>query len=838
MTSQSPRGRRGQILRRVHGARPDPVFLESFFRDLRYAGRRLRNNWGFTTLAVLTLALGIGATTAVFGVVNGVLVRPLPYPESGQIVAVAERTKSGGEMNVANPNFTDLHQQSHSFDGLAYYSAEPTTVLGGSEPVLATVAGVSADFLPVFRVAPVIGRSFTREEMTPGGPTTALVSFDYWRGHLGGSGSGSPNLNARILKIDGRSYQVIGVMPRGFRFPDASDIWVPQPPTIQVSRTGHNLEVVGRMRAGIDVARAQADLNVIFARLKSEYGTGMDAYGFTVQSLHDNLVGSVQRRLLLLLSAAAVVLLVACTNVASTLLAAGAARRGELAIRAALGAKRARVLRQLTTEGLLLAMLGAVAGLALAALVLRAMLALAPAGALPQVGEIRLDGRVVAFALVVGVLAAVLSSLFPALRTSRVSISHELVTRGDVGGRSRIWSVLVATEVAMALLLLVGCGLLLRSFAKVVGIDPGFRSDGVLTASIVLPESNYPDDNAVATFYQQLLPQLAKLPGVQQVGITNHVPVSGNGYNGGFEIEGVGQSASYTDYGLATSGYFRALRIPLERGRLFDERDRAGVPDVALVNRAFADQFFPGVDPIGRRVRNLANDVSRYSSSEGRWVPGYGADRWITIVGVVGNVKDASLTAPTAPTIYVNPFQRPYRAQAAFLTFRSTVPPATLVNAIRPLLKQRDVPVEFETMDVRMSESIAGRRFSTSVLGFFAGVALLLAAIGIYGVVSYQVVQRTREMGIRMALGAQPGQVRSLIMRNSMRVVALGLAVGILATPLLTRVLQSFLFDVHGADPGTFVIVLLLFGMVAIVASLIPANRATRVDPVLALRSE
>ncbi|MGI8509818.1 MAG: ABC transporter permease, partial [Gemmatimonadaceae bacterium] len=414
--------------------------MESFLQDLRYASRKLRNNWGFTLLAVLTLGLGIGATTAVFSVINGVLLQPLPYPESGKIVAVAERTIRGGEMNVADPNFVDLNRQNSSFDGLAFYGAEPTTVLGGSEPVLATVAGVSADFFPVFRVRPVIGRQFTREETTPGGPPAAIVSFDYWLNHLGGA-----SLADRILKVNDKSYQVVGVMPRGFHFPDASDVWVPQAPSEGVSRTGHNLQVVGRLRPGVDIARARSDLNVIFARLKREYGAGMDAYGFTVQSLHDELVGSVQRPLLLLLSAAAVVLLVACTNVASTLLAAGAARRGEMAVRAALGAKRARVLRQLTTEGLLLAMLGALAGLALAAFVLRLMLALAPTGALPRVGEIRLDGRVVAFALIVGLLAAVLSSLFPALRTSRESISHELVTRGDVGGRSRIWSVLVAT---------------------------------------------------------------------------------------------------------------------------------------------------------------------------------------------------------------------------------------------------------------------------------------------------------------------------------------------------------------------------------------------------------
>lgn len=797
--------------------------VESFLRDLRYAGRRLRNNWGFTALAVVTLALGIGATTAVFSVVNGVLLRPLPYPESDRIVKVTERTKSGGEMHVANPNFVDLRDQSHSFNGVAFYSVWPTTVLGGAEPVLAQAAHVSTDFFSIFRVKPVMGRIFTRDETEPGGSPTVLVSFGYWRDHLGAASSFSD----RRLTIEGATYQIVGVMPAGFNFPDAADVWVASPIDLTPTRTAHNLQVVARLRPGATIEYARTDLGLIYTRLKSQYGTGMDAYGFTVRSLHDELVGSVQRPLLLLLGAAALVLLVACTNVASTLLAAGAARRGEIAIRAALGAKRARVLRQLTTEGLLLAMLGAALGLALAASVLRLMLALAPDGALPQVGEIGLDGRVVAFAVVIGVLAAVLSSLFPALRTSQASISHELVTRGDIGGRSRIWSVLVATEVAMALLLLVGCGLLVRSFAKVISIDPGFRSTGVLTANLVLPETTYPDDNSIAAFYQQLLQDVGKLPGVLQVGMTNNVPLTDQGYNGGFEIEGTPPPASYTNYGLATGGYFRALSIPLKRGRLFDDRDRAGVADVALVNQAFAEQFLPGVDPVGRRVRNLANDRNRYNS-----------DRWITIVGVVGNVRDASLTAPTPPTIYVNPYQRPYRARYASLVLRSTVPPQALIVTLSSLLKQRGVPAKFETMDALLSGSIAGRRFSTSVLSFFAAVALVLAAIGIYGVVSYQVVQRTREIGIRMALGAQPAQVRSLIVRNSMRVVALGLAVGVLATPLLTRVLQTLLFDISPTDLSTLTVVLLLFVMVAILASLIPANRATRVDPVLALRSE
>lgn len=797
------------------------ALLGSFLQDFRYAARRLRNHWGFTALAVLTLALGIGATTAVFSVVNGVLLRPLPYPESDRLMMLSELSKSGVEINVADPNFVDIGEQNRSFERLAFYGGGSETVLGGGEPVLADVADVSTDFFPIFRVPPVMGRTFTREETMPGGPATAVVSFDYWQNHL----SGTTDLNNRTLTVEGTSYQVVGVMPKGFHFPDASDIWIPTSIRTKATRTAHNLQVVGRLRPGVDIERAQADLNLIFSRLKSEYGKGMDAYGFTVQSLHDELVGSVRRPLLLLLGAAALVLLVACTNVASTLLAAGAARRGEIAIRAALGAKRSRVLRQLTTEGLLLAMLGSVAGLALAALVLRIMLILAPDGALPQTGVIRLDGSVVAFALIAGVFAAILSSLFPALRTSGTSVSHELVTRGDVGGRSRVWGVLVATEVAMALLLLLGCGLLVRSFSKVINVDPGFKSDGVLTADIVLPESTYPDDNAISLFYQQLIPEIGKIPGVQQVGITNHVPVSGWSYNGGFEIDGAPKPSSYTSYGLATSGYFKALSIPLEHGRLFDDRDRAGVPDVALVNQAFADQFLSGRDPIGVVVRNLAND-------------NYGADRAITIVGVVGNVRDNNLTAPASATIYVNPFQRPMRARYASLTLRSSVPPKALVASIGSLLKQRGVPAKFQTMDARLSGSVASRRFSTTVLSFFAAIALLLAAIGIYGVVSYQVVQRTREIGIRMALGAQPAQVRSLIVRNSMRVVGLGLIVGALATPLLTRALQTLLFGISTTDPGTFVIVLLIFAAVAMLASVIPANRATRIDPMLALRSE
>jgi putative ABC transport system permease protein len=808
---------------------------ESFLGDVRYASRKLRNNWGFSTLAVVTLALGIGATTAVFSVVNSVLLHSLPFSQSDRLVAIAEGNPKGGEMPVASGNFADMRKQSDVFDGMAAYQSDASTVLGGREPLRTQVANVSTDFFPLFRVKPVLGRQFTREETTARGAHTAVVSYGFWRDQLGGT----PNIKERSLNIDGIHLQIVGVMPRGFGFPDSTDVWMPRSFENATVRSGHLWDVVGRLKPGTDIDHARTELATIYGRLKAQYGAAgpatsqyddrLTATSFTVQSLHDKLVGSVQRPLLLLLAAAAVVLLVACTNVASTLLAAGAARRGELAIRAALGATRQRVVRQLSTEGLLLAALGAAAGVALAAAMLRVLITIAPAAALPRIGEIRLDGRAIALALLAGVIAAILSSVLPALRTSRLSIGSELVTRGDVGGRSRIWSVLVGTEVALALLLLFGAGLLARSFSKVVSIDPGFRSEGVLTAQIALPESAYPDNASVAEFYRTLVPQLSAIRGVQDVGITRDIPLSGRIMQGALEIEGRGPQSGYATYDVANGGYFKALGIQLKRGRLFDESDRAGAPDATIVSEAFAERYWPGQDPIGKRLRDFANDNG--------WYP----DRWATVVGVVGNVQSKSMTETAPPVTYVNALQRPARARDAYLTIRSALPPAVLAADVRARLKQLSgdrVPMEFETMDSRVANSVAGRRFSTTVLGVFAGIALILAAIGIYSVVSYQVVQRTREIGIRMALGAQAGQVLSLVVNGSMRIVAIGLLIGVLTAPALARVLQSLLFGVSVTDISTFGGVLLLFIAVALIASVIPARRAAAVDPVIALRSE
>ena len=796
--------------------------FDSMRQDARYAARRLRTNWGFTLLVVLTLSLGIGATTSVFSVIDGVLLRPLPYPESGKLVAIAEQN-AHGTMNVAEPNFVDLREYNRSFDGLASYGAGPTTVLGGSEPVLASVAEVSTDFFRVIALKPAAGRVFTRDETLPGGVRTAVVSYEIWRDQLGAE----LTFANRTLTIFGRTMQVVGVMPKGFDFPDGSEVWIPAPLEGNASRTAHNLELVGRLRSDVKLSDARADLGIIYARLKRTYGEGMDATGFDLRTLQEKLVGSVQRPLLLLLAAAAFVLLIACTNVASMLLAAAARRRGEMALRASLGANRSRVLRQLTTEGVLLSMLGAAGGLALAAAMLRALLSLAPATALPRAGEIRLDATVVVFAVAVGMLAAIASSLFPALRASSASIGRKMGTRGDVAAGGKVWSALVATEVALALLLLLGTGLVAKSFTKVLSIDPGFRSEGVLTVQIAVPDASYPDEQALASFFARVIPAIAALPGVEHAGAATNLPFSGYAGNGSISIEGQTPHAAYGDYVVATSGFFHAFGIPLKHGRLFDDRDRASAADIAIVNQALAEKYWPGENPIGKRMHELTYD-------------NYGPDRWVTVVGVVGNVRNRSLTAAASPLVYVNPQQRPQRSRYAYLTLRSALPQAVLQREVQALLRQLapGVPAKFETMDALMASSVAGRLLSGSVLGVFAAVALILAAIGIYGVVSYQVVQRTREMGVRMALGARAGQVRGMIVGSAMRVVGIGLLAGAFAFPLLTHAIQTLLYGVDAIDPGTITGALLLFGAVAGIASLIPAHRATRVDPLIALRSD
>lgn len=812
--------------RDARGVRP----LEDLMQDIRVGLRTLRKNAGFTAVAVLTLALGIGATTAIFSVVNGILLRPLPYPEPGRLVVVHERQPNGSDNRIAAPNFVDWRQQSRSFTGLAVYQDGIVTVLGGEKPVQIEGANVSQDFFPVFRVQPVVGRTFTPDELKDGGPSAAVVSYDFWRNQLGSD----RKLAAHQLRILGRSYTVVGVMPAGFHFPGTCDVWIPDDlaGAASASRTAHNwAAAIGRLRDGVGVARAQSELTDIQARIKTQYGSNVNAVGANVRTLHDELAGSVTQPLLLLLGAAALVLLIACANLGSTLLARGTARQRELAVRAALGAGGRRLVRQLFTESLLLASLGAMAGLVVAELLVRTLVALAPAS-LPRVSEIRIDGWVLIFTVVVSLLTAILFGLLPARRLARSDPGRVLTSgsRGTAsGGRGIQWSVLVGGEVALALVLLVGAGLLIRSFQQLLGVNPGYESAGVLTMNLALPESVYPDDGAIRTFYSELFAAIRAIPGVQDVGLTNVLPIESSFWNGDFDIEGRGPGSGYSEYRVVNGNYFRALGIPLIRGRLFNDNDRAGMPDIALVNQALAHRYWPDESALGKRIRNLGNDSFRY-----------GADRWLTVVGVVGNVQQGALNGGVRATVFVDEAQRPFRARYASVVIRTTVPPSHIVSAVRSRLHQLgpDVPAKFATMDEHVAQSVASRRFVMSVLGFFAEVALILAGVGIYGVVSYQVAQRTREIGVRLALGAGPNRVMAHVLRQGMMLVGIGLIVGVLAALALTRLLSSLLYAVSAGDPITFATVVGLLTAVALLAIYIPARRATRVDPLVAMQAE
>ena len=803
--------------------------LDRLRQDVRFGARTLVRQPVFTIVAVLTLALGIGANAAIFGVIEGVLLTPPPYAEPDRLVTIWEVNERGSSIHVTTPNFLDWQAESRSFEAMAthpsYSFGGPTTVLGGTSPVRVWAAWVSADFFRVMGVSPLLGRTFSAEEGAAGAPV-AVVSHEFWRNQLGAR----QDLTAATLRSGGAAIPVIGVMPPGFRYPQQSDVWVPNPLTDGASRSSHNHAVIARLRDGVSPEAAQTEISTITSRLAETYAGDMDAVDARVTPLHDELVGDLRHPLALLLGAAGLVLLIACTNLASTLLARAGARRLEFAVRSSFGAGRFRLIRQLFTESLLLAGLGTVAGLFLAWALLRALVALGTAPALRQ-ATLEIDGRVLAFSILLAVSSAILFGLLPALRLTdgdQGSVLRE-GGRGAAGpARGRLWNVLVAMEVALALVLLVGSGLLIRSFRQVITVDPGFDARGVLTADLALPNAVYPNDTAVARFHERLLDALKPVPGIEQLGVINHLPLSGSSINGSLEIEGSGESSDYADYRVASEGYFEAMGIPVVRGRAFNARDRIGTPTVALINRTAAQHYFAGDDPVGKRIRNLANEG------------GYYGDEWLTIVGVVGDVRHAGLLAEPRREVYVSAMQRGLRAAAATLVIRTRDVSPALVSALRERIREiaPDVPIEPQSMQDRIGSSVADRRFSMLVLGTFAALALLLAAVGIYGVVSYGVERRRREMGVRLALGAAPVSVRGLVVRNAMRTVLAGLVLGALGALALTRLLQGMLVGVSRFDPLTFSAVVLLLGVVGFVASWVPARRTTRIDPMITLRTE
>lgn len=804
--------------------------VEAIWQDVRYSVRTLLKSPSFTALAVATLALGIGANTAVFTVVNSVLLTPLPYDHPEEIVSVLERNTRGSGMSVAWANFVDWKQDSRSFTALAAYNARTMTVLGGAEPLQTQVSPVTDEFWSVFGVTAFEGRLTTPDDHVMGAQPVAVVSERFWRNEL----AGRP-LNEIRLEIGSARLVVVGVTDELF-FPTGTDVWTAVTPEGQSpSRTAHNFRTVARLAPGVTVEQARTEMNDLTLRLVELEGSedaDFLATGAVLVSLQDELVEDARSTLWLLLGAAGLVLLVACTNLASTLLARGTMRSRELAVRLSLGASKGRVVRQLLTESLVLALLGAGAGVALAGIAMRGLREAGQA-LLPGIASAHINGGVLAYAAGTAVLTALVFGLLPALRLTG-SGAGEALRQGSRGSsveaRSPVWRALVGTEVALAVVLLVASGLLGRSFQRLVSEDLGFDPTDVETLPVSLSLIEYDDQFAHARFYDEALAELDRLPEVSAAGVISTLPLDGLLPNGRLELDGDVEKKATASYVVASGGAFEALDIPLLQGRLFDSGDVPASTPVAIVSRSFADQFWPGLDPIGREVTGGGMDD--------HWE----ARTFARVVGVVGDVRYRSLAAEVGPTVYFPHSQRPFRLQysAALVMEAALGDPDALAGPVRTTIQglEPDVPMRIRSHAAVMAESTAPRRFVLLLFGAFSALGLLLAAIGIYGVVSYSVARRTREMGIRVALGAEPRSVIALVVNGAMRMVVGGLLVGIVAAFALSRLLENLLHEVSPNDPLTLVSVVALLGTIALIASWLPARAGTRVDPISTMRAE
>jgi len=794
------------------------------FQDLRFGARMLLKQRRFTAMAIITLALGIGATTAIFSVVDAVLLRPLPFPEAERLVYLREINASGGEKGVAEPNFEDVEARSQSFAALGYTGGGNLVVTGGSEPVRTRVSYASQRIFEVLGVQPFAGRAFLPEETKYPGPKAVLVSYGFWQRLLGGRA----DFSAVRLNVDGVSCAVVGVMPPGFDFPSETEVWVTrsiEPPN--TSRAARGWPVIGRLRPGVRIEQARAEVSAIGKQLRQTHGAAMDAVDFTLISAQRHLTQNSRENLLLFAGAVAMLLLVACANVSNLLLAQYVARQREFTVRAALGARRWRLARQLVVENLLLTLPAAALGALLARAGVTLLLRLDQRN-LPRVNVIAVDGRVLLFACGLAVLIAVGLGLLPALRFARQDLPKGLKESGrgqSSGGRLR--GVLVAVQISLTLVLLTGAGLLGRSFLKLSQIDPGFKAGSAVAMTLALPSTITPkEDEELRQFYAQLLERFGQLPGVAAVGGINALPLAGAGTSGTFLIDNNPEAHGQAGYRVASAGYFAAMSIPLLRGRLFDRGDTVNSPHVAVISRSLARRYWPNDDPIGKRIQFGNMDTDK---------------RFLHVVGVVGDVRNA-LDTEAGPMVYAYSLQRPQWWQVSSLSIvvRGRNQPQALIPAMRAAVEalRPDVPLRFRTLDQVFSSSLDGRRFTIALFGVFAAVALLIAAIGVYGVMAYTVTQRTHEIGIRMALGAQGADVLRLSLGQGMRLAVTGVAMGLLAAFALTRLMKGLLFGVEATDPLTFAVIALLLMIVALLACWFPARRATKVDPMVALRRE
>ena len=793
-------------------------------RDLRYALRVLSSKVGFTAAAVISLALGIGACTAIFSVVDGVLLRSLPYPDADRIVQLREVSEKGALMPVTEPNYLDARARGESLEALAQYSGSLTTVTGGSEPVRARAFGVSADFFRVLGVQPAAGRVFLPEESQPGGRTAAVVSYGFWQRLLGGK----TDLANTTLNLFDQSFSVVGVMPPGFSFPKGAEVWIPREVfPAQTSRTAHNWSVIGRVRSGVPVEQARADLSAIGKQLRIEHGTQTDAVDFALIPLQEYLVGRVRSGLLILLGAVGFLLLIACANVANLMLAQVTARQKELAIRAALGATRLRLARQFITESMLLALIAGSLGVLLSFWGVSLLIGV-DQKALPRMDEIGVDPRALVFTLGLSFLVALILGLVPALRGSRTDLVANLKEAGRgqsaSAASSRLRSLLVVSQVALTLVLLIGAGLLGKSFLRLLQIDPGFRIESAVAMDLSMASAeNEKQNNQLARFNQQLLERIGQLPGVVAVGGVNSLPMTGTGSNGTFLIDNNPANTGYAEYRVASPGYFSAMGIPLMRGRLFEQSDTADSIHVAVISQSLARKVWPEEDPIGKRIQFGNMD---------------GDKRLLNVVGIVGDVHE-KLDSDVRPTVYADSFQRPQLSSVSIVA-RANVGTAPLITAMRSELRalSAELPASFRTLDQVFSSSLDDRRFNLILFGVFAAVALMLAITGIYGVMSYAVTQRTNEIGIRIALGAQASDVLKLVVGQGMVLAVIGLVMGLAGAFALTRLMSSLLFAVGATDLTIFAGVSVLLASVALLACYVPARRATKVDPMVALRCE
>jgi putative ABC transport system permease protein len=812
--------------------------MATFLQDLRYGTRTLLKNPSFTVIAVLALTLGIGADTAIFSVVNAVLLRPLPYDQSENLVFMTERSPVLEGMSISYPNFLDWREQNNAFESIGVFRRSDYNLTGSGEPERVVAGQVSADLFKVLRVNAARGRVFDNDEDKPGAALVVVLSHALWQRGLGGD----PNVIGHSLTLNGRDFTVIGIMPPSFQFPSRVEMWTPVGQLAKdpgwESRGNHpGLYAMARLKPGVTVEQARDDMEIVSANLEKQYPDSNTGNRASLTPALENVVSGIRTALLVLLCAVGFVLLIACANVANLLLARASNRQKEMAIRTALGASRTRILRQLLTESFLLSCAGGVLGVLLAHWGVKLIIAISP-NSVPRFKEIGLDGRVLLFTLGVSILTGIIFGLAPALQASKPDLNETLkeAGRGSTGARHVLRSVLVVSEVALTLVLLIGAGLMIRSFYRLQRVDPGFSADNLLTFNVSLPQKKYPQPQQRINFYQQLLKNIEAMPGVQSVAMATGLPLGNNGWQSGFWIEGRPEPPQgqrpLTEVAQVSPGYFNAMRITLLSGRDFNEQDVMSTtppdpqhpefrrPTVTVIDEEFGRRYWPDAEPLGQQITFWGGKV--------------------TVVGVVRRVKMEGLNEDSNRVQSYYPFnQNPSGSMTVVV--RTIGDPTGLSNGVRQqvLAIDPDQPIySVQTMGQIWTDSIAPDRLFLMLLGTFAAVALILAAVGIYGVMAYSVTQRTHEIGIRMALGARQTDVLGMVIRQGMKLAFAGLGLGLGGAWLVTRAMSSLLFGVSATDPLTFVVISVALAGVALGACFVPARRATKVDPMIALRYE